>query len=170
MAPTRPVQPSDKVQRGKRKLGREVATYEKAAMDFDVYLKEEEAELEDLRESNMAVFDNQIDLFEKAQFNDENTREIVDLETNGFYRNDYSFLWLKVSRNFENKFYPKEKKRRRSRMPNPPLRRRKRREVQASSDDESVEIVSQKGVRLPKLQDFKLILFFGNRMEWTRFW
>jgi len=42
----------------------------------------------------------------KALVNDDNTREIVDLETN---RNDYSLLWFKFIRNVENKFFPREK-------------------------------------------------------------
>ena len=33
-----------------------------------------------------------------------------------------------------------------------------------------MQVVKQKSVRLSKLPDLKLLCFYGNRMEWTRFW
>jgi len=118
MAPTGPIQPTeDAVNRSKRKLDRAVTAYEKAAMAISDTLKRDDAEQEDaeiqmdqvqlLKEEAVNAFDDLIEMFEKAPITDDNDEVIADLET---HRREKQFLWLRLTRDFDKKFFPKKKK------------------------------------------------------------
>jgi len=145
-------------------------------------LKRDDAEQEDaeiqmdqvqlLKDEAVNTFDDLIEMFEKAPITDDNDEVIATLEN---HRREKQFLWLRVTRDFDKKFFPKKKKQAEDteeEEASSTASKKKNKTVvgqEESSDDDSV-VPLQKGVRLAKLQDFKLLLFFGNRLEWTRFW
>ena len=117
MAPAGLIQPTDDtVSRSRRKLHRAVIAYDKAAAALCDTLNRDDAEQDDaeiqmdqvqlVKDEAFNTFDDLIEMFEKAPITDDNDKVIADLETD---RREKQFLWLRVTRDFDKKFFPKKK-------------------------------------------------------------
>jgi len=188
MTPLVHTQPTnDIVERAKRAVSRKMKPFEAAANELLDYLKEENAEIDEgenridqlkhLYDDQTKSWDDLIALYENAPLSEENDEELEELPASKRVR---VFLRLKFNRELD-RFCAKQSKKARtaseesdaessaSKKKKKKNKKKKKKNEGESRDDYSVQVVKQKSVRLSKLPDLKLLCFYGNRMERTRF-